>query len=177
MRKNFLGLMAYFVCAFSLPAHAGYFNDGNWLHSQCQEDRVGCHAYVTGVIDGTDAVSPTLYCWPENAKLGQAVDVVKKWLEDNPAIRNMSGSNAVISALKEAFPTKVMWMPPQENADGSWASIPLTVEKSTERGEWVASCGGEYAYGSTDIMKFGLSLPDNYEAGKLWFRELWYGPQ
>lgn len=159
------------------PASAAYFKDGNWLHSNCQRnlgsrESTQCQSYIIGVIDGSDAVNNALYCWPENATVGQARDIVKKWLEENPALRTMPGGDIVVSALKEAFPTKRMWRPPQRDENGRWAVVPLTNEKSTDIGEWVAACNGEYQHGFSEAILFIRGLPENYQASRTWFEEL-----
>lgn len=178
--KSLLAIL--FALMTACPASAGYFKDGNWLHSSCQsalgsQDFARCQSYVIGVIDGSGEVNEALYCWPEAATVGQAVDIVKKWLEENPALRTMTGAAVVVSALKEAFPTKVMWQPPQRDEDGMWAVVPLTPRKSTDQGEWVASCNGEYQYDFEDVLSFTLGLPENYEIGESWRMELVLGPQ
>ena len=164
------------------PASAAYFKDGNWLHSNCQRnlgsrESTQCQSYIIGVIDGSDAVNNALYCWPENATVGQARDIVKKWLEENPALRTMPGGKVVVSALKEAFPTQVMWRPTQKDENGLLAGGPLTPRKSTDEGNWVATCNGEYQYGFGDLFLFTLSLPRNYKSGETWRVELILGPQ
>ena len=159
------------------PAFAGYFKGGNSLHSDCQKDMgdmgfARCQLYIVGVMDGSDAVNKALYCWPKNATVSQAVDIVKKWLEENPALRTMPGGDIVVSALKEAFPTKRMWRPPQRDENGRWAVVPLTNEKSTDIGEWVAACNGEYQHGFSEAILFIRGLPENYQASRTWFEEL-----
>ena len=135
--KKLFVMLAVLVAAS--PTSATHFRDGNWLHNDCQGGRgapglLQCQAYVTGVIDGSSAVNKVLYCWPEEATLGQAVDIVKKWLEENPALRTLTGGDVVVSALKEAFPTTVMWRPQQRDKDGHRAWAPMTSNKSTELG-------------------------------------------
>ena len=164
------------------PVSAGFFKDGNWLHSNCQKETsdVGkslCLSYIVGVIDGSDAVHKSLYCWPERATTGQALDIVKKWLEENPALRTMSGGQIVVSALKEAFPTTVMWQPPLKEENDGWTVLPLTPEKSTDEGKWVATCNGKYQYGFPDVIKFTDYLPANYAVSKGWSLELVFGPE
>ena len=89
----------------------------------------------------------------------------------------MGGGKIVVSALKEAFPTRVMWRPPQKDANGDWAQVPMTLEKSTELGEWVATCDGMYRYDFSEGVSFTMGFPDNYEIGQSWFKELLSGPQ
>lgn len=177
--KKLLVMLAALIFAAPVSAH---FMDGNWVHGICQvgldEQRFAeCPRYISGVMDGGEAVNNKLYCWPEEARLGQAVDIVKKWLEENPALRTMSGGSIVVSALKEAFPTKVMWRPPQRDENGIWALVPLTPGKSSEEGEWVASCNGDYRYDFDDVLPFVLRLPENYKFRQAWFDELLNGPE
>ena len=174
-------LLIFMFAANSASAES-HFMDGNWLHEKCQgvdgsADALSCKRYITGVFDGAAAVNNMFFCWPETATLGQAWDIVKKWLEDNPALRNMGGGKIVLSALKEAFPTKVMWQPQQRQEDGHWIELPVTPEKSTRVGEWVATCKGEYRYSATEGFPFIVGFPDNYEIGRAWYQELLSGPQ
>lgn len=178
-----LKLLVLLLCVAGRPViaapAAAYFWDGNWLHEQCENEAsyASCQRYIIGIMDGSNAVNATLYCWPEKGTIGQAVDIVKKWLDDNPALRAMSGGKVVISSLKEAFPTRLMWQPPQEDEDGNFKRVPLTAGKSTDSGKWVPTCSGEVAYEADDIFWFGLTLPENYEVGKAWLWETFRGPE
>ena len=177
--KKLFVILAALVAASAASANP-YFTDGNRLHTNCQSQTgdvryTACQQYVVGVIDGSFAVNSMFYCWPEAGTVGQAVDIVKKWLEDNPSLRTMEGGNVVVAALKEAFPTKVMWQPPQEDANGDYQEVPLTSEKSTDEGKWVGTCSGEIKYDMDEIFRFALALPENYKVGKAWFWEMLRG--
>ena len=174
-----LKLLVLLLCMTGQPVNADYFFDGNWLQGQCDDEAryPSCNAYIIGAMDGSDAGAATLYCWPEKGTLGQAIDIVKKWLDDNPSLRTMSGGRVVISALKEAFPTRVMWQPSQEDENGDFLEAPLTQGKSTDRGEWVATCSGEVVHNFAEFFWFAVGLPENYELGKTWSLDLLRGPE
>jgi hypothetical protein len=104
--------------------------DGNKLFEGCrQQYRVGLSGYVAGVWDkaGSDAVTATVYlamqdrkksehmdkmlmdgmnaaCLPQGVTNGQMVDVICKFLRDNPAERHKLGSDLTMNALVTAFP-------------------------------------------------------------------------
>jgi hypothetical protein len=99
------------LAAASLPARAG-FVDGNKLHQDCSSMLnvldSSCAAYVSAVADTLEQapVARRRACLPAGAKLSQAVDVVKRWLADNPQLRHLPGPEVVATALERAFPCK-----------------------------------------------------------------------
>jgi Rap1a immunity proteins len=109
LRNAFLAGLA--LAALSAPAGAG-FVDGNKLHQDCTGMLnvldSSCAAYVSAVADmlATGAVGRHRACLPNGAKLGQAVDVVKLWLTENPQSRHLPGPEVVATALERAFPCK-----------------------------------------------------------------------
>lgn len=98
MRKLLIGLVVGAACAGAQAE----FKDGNKMLSQMNGDfgdRMLIMGYVTGVID---ALSSVTICAPANLTAGQSVDMVKMYLENNPAIRHFSGDaiiNKVMSAM------------------------------------------------------------------------------
>lgn len=109
---------------------------GNALYESCtanREDEAAkftyCVGYITGVGDGlifggvtsilrlgledvnaaeaSDIAYQTMgYCAPSAVTAYQTIDVVIKFLADNPAIRHESARGLILAAYREAFPCK-----------------------------------------------------------------------
>ena len=102
MKKLLVVLAAGALCA---GAHAE-FKDGNRVLSQMNGDfgdRMLIMGYVTGVID---ALSGVTICAPANLTAGQSVDMVKMYLEQNPAIRHLAGDAIVNKVMSTMWPCK-----------------------------------------------------------------------
>ena len=99
------------LAALLAPAEAG-FVDGNKLQRDCSGVfnvlDSSCAAYVSAVADvlATAPVARHRACLPNGVTLGQTVDVVKRWLNDNPQLRHLPGPEVVATALEGAFPCK-----------------------------------------------------------------------
>lgn len=96
--KRFLILLT--LCG---SAHAEFL-DGNKLLS----DMKGSHGfqmsalgYVMGVADSIQSVTA---CVPPSVTSGQVLDMVRNYLEANPAIRHFTADVIVTDVLKRAFP-------------------------------------------------------------------------
>ena len=99
MKKAIFGL----AILASVSAHAE-FRTGNKLLAQMN----GTHGeqmlslgYVMGVAD---ALSGVTTCPPETLAAGQASDMVKKYLEDNPSVRHLAGDAIVNRVLSSVWP-------------------------------------------------------------------------
>ena len=86
------------------------FMGGNELFSICSDKNVAslgqCYGYIAGVVDEFEtfrAFRNTKPCLPEGVTGKQFVDVVMKYLTDNPAIRNLSASSNVTVAVSDAW--------------------------------------------------------------------------
>jgi hypothetical protein len=84
-------------------AHAEFL-DGNKLLS----DMKGSHGfqmsalgYVMGVADTLQGVT---VCMPPSVLSGQVLDMVRNYLEANPAVRHFSADMIVSDVLKRTFP-------------------------------------------------------------------------
>ena len=67
--------------------------------------------FYTGYVAGIcDANMRTLFHIPEGATIGQACDVVGKWLDRHPEEWNKPAKQLVVQALKEAFPVHKLTM-------------------------------------------------------------------
>ena len=96
-------LIALLACA---SAHAE-FKDGNYLYSQMQKeyassDWFNALGYVTGVADTLTGIT---VCGPASGvAASQVYDIVKQYLQENPAVRHLSGDRLVGRALERVFP-------------------------------------------------------------------------
>ena len=98
-------LLLLFFCLISTSAVAQLqFNKGNALKEYCQSTNVYemgfCIGYVVGVADN-NAMS---ICMPPGVSQGQIRDIVKKYLNDNPAQLHRDADVLVLNALQQAFP-------------------------------------------------------------------------
>lgn len=96
---------ALILLAFVGSAHAEFW-DGNTLHSRLngtQVERGIALGYVMGVYDSLVNV---IHCSPNNVTAGQAVDMVKNFLEATPGVRHHSADSLVSHVLKTAWPCK-----------------------------------------------------------------------
>ncbi|MEO5493084.1 MAG: Rap1a/Tai family immunity protein [Sphingomonas sp.] len=96
--------------AVMLAAAGPGWETGNSLLSDCQSDNPAkqafCLGYVGAIGDWTQS-DPRLgsrVCLPAGGVRSQMVDVVVKYLKDNPAERAKGASLLVVLALREAFP-------------------------------------------------------------------------
>lgn len=91
------------VLLASTSTHAE-FRSGNKLLSQMngtQSEQMVSLGYVMGVAD---ALHGATTCPPENMTAGQAYDMVKKYLEDNPSVRHLAGDAIVNRVLSSVWP-------------------------------------------------------------------------
>jgi hypothetical protein len=103
--------------SFSAPARAS-FDTGNTLYSACSTERGDtlyyqnnsiCMGYVSGVFDVLtlqDFANRKQACpLVTGMTRTQLVDIVLKYIRDNPGERNLSAAVMVIGGLKDAFPS------------------------------------------------------------------------
>lgn len=93
--------LALVVCAGNTYAE---FKDGNRLLRDLRGDTMDyVHAlgYVTGVYD---ALQHVIHCPPQGVTAGQVGDMVKNFLEENPALRHQSADRHVVAVLRRAWP-------------------------------------------------------------------------
>lgn len=110
MKKFFILL----VCCFITNTQA---QDGNKLLQQCTaalDEKVSdplyagyCFGYIEGVRMAISVYSPKVFCLPSGGITnGQAVRVVKKYLEDHPAKLHLDSFVLTVVSFKEAYPCK-----------------------------------------------------------------------
>ncbi len=91
---------------FSASVKADFYT-GNKLKTLCNSQNYVessvCMGYVNGV---TDSFSGYLICLPPDVTTGQLVDMVKKYMNDNPAKLHEPSTSIVIDAIKKDFPCK-----------------------------------------------------------------------
>jgi len=63
-----------------------------------------CLGYVAGTFDTLDALKMT--CRPNEVTMGQAQDMITKYLRDHPETRHLNASDLVGAFLAETFPCK-----------------------------------------------------------------------
>jgi hypothetical protein len=85
--------------------------DGNRLHQECNlpgGDRVQCQAYIIGVVDTFRYLAVTgatfTFCLPQRFNGFQAVDIVKRYLQNHPEVRHGSAAELIGGSMVEAFP-------------------------------------------------------------------------
>lgn len=94
------------IALLMIPAVAyADFWSGNLLHQRLQSsessDRILALGYIMGISDAYDG---SAHCSGQSVTAGQTRDVVKLYLEQNPAIRDLNASVIVMVALGQAFP-------------------------------------------------------------------------
>ncbi|MCZ6906071.1 MAG: Rap1a/Tai family immunity protein [Deltaproteobacteria bacterium] len=111
-----LGIAMLLLASASAPAQGesepfGYFNGSN-LYSLCSEGsrdfKIGvCTGYVAAIVDllwSKNTIEGLRACLPEALSAGQARDMVKKWIEDRPALGQLKASLVVVKVMAGAFP-------------------------------------------------------------------------
>lgn len=98
MRK--LLLIAVLACT---SAHAE-FRDGNKLLAEMNGtfgDKMLAMGYIAGTVDSLNNIT---ICAPYNLTLGQATDMVRQYLENNPGVRHFSADAIVNRVMSSAWP-------------------------------------------------------------------------
>ena len=96
------------VALLMVPAMAhAEFMTGNQLHSKLNSTDVSERIQALGYIQGVfDAGQHFRHCAPDNIGItaGQIKDIVLKYLNDRPALRNITADLLIIDALKQIWP-------------------------------------------------------------------------
>ena len=91
----------------SVNAQANYFNDGNKLLSDMEENvntsRMYALGYVAGVVDSLNQV---VFCLPSTVTVGQLNDMIRNYLRNTPAERHLPADVIISKAFGVAFPCK-----------------------------------------------------------------------
>ena len=115
MAKMLLLLFGLFAfCGDAIAQESRSYMSGNELFGQFVHAdpmvRRAAMEYVVAVIDskhyleGAGILPAGVICVPMGVTIGQAGDVVKKYLEDHPERRHYAAASTVFAALTIAFP-------------------------------------------------------------------------
>jgi hypothetical protein len=109
LKTTALAVVALFTMACAAQA-----DTGNELKSYCTGrsgfDSGRCHGYISGVVEwqliiaAAQRMAPIKYCLPEGVTYGQIVDIVKKFMADNPDKTHWEASVIIHNAVLNAFP-------------------------------------------------------------------------
>jgi len=95
------------VMSVSVGARAsGVFMDGNDLYGFCASSGSLCGGYIEAIANAYDPINAYTACEPPSMPIGQAVDVVKRYLATHPEQRYKPAWSLVMVALAEAFPCR-----------------------------------------------------------------------
>ena len=113
MRK-LRGAMAVLVAGLLLmpgdKARAEYFETGRDLYKKCRDtgtaSQVFCLGFIIGIADVMEdnPLDGRSACIPREASIQQVADVVIRFLEANPDIREFTGESLAVQALSERYP-------------------------------------------------------------------------
>lgn len=97
-------IIAAALLVISTTASAQFVN-GNRLLSNIDGSSSAETSFAMGYIAGVaDALDDEWFCLPSRINLGQARDIVRRYLVSNPDIRHMHAGALTGLALQEAFP-------------------------------------------------------------------------
>lgn len=117
---KFLFPMVFIAIAQSTFAQEGFI-PGNELHSWCVSksatDEAACATFILGTLEGATIEWGRLnpgardsttgpFCLPKGVVRGQAIDVVKAYLNEQPALRHFPASSLALTSVGRAFPCK-----------------------------------------------------------------------
>ena len=101
--KSIVFLITLFF-SFSTYAQT-QFETGNKLKADCDKsDGSFSASYCFGYIIGAADANASSICTPSRVTKGQVFDIVKKYLNDNPAQLHKDADVLVLNALQQAFP-------------------------------------------------------------------------
>jgi hypothetical protein len=113
--RNLTMLVLVLLGMLAGVANAG-FQTGNDLYAKCKApegslDSVYCVAYIAAVFDSLEAgfvagERGIEVCTPDNIQLGQARDIVARYLTDHPEWRTSPAYYLAADALMRAWPCK-----------------------------------------------------------------------
>ena len=96
-------LLILAACSVALGAHAEFKNGNKLLEDMTSSsmNQMNALGYVTGVADALMGIT---FCMPPNVNAGQVYDMVKLYLENNPANRHNTADRIVNHVLKTVWP-------------------------------------------------------------------------
>jgi hypothetical protein len=91
----------------STNAQANYFNDGNKLLSDMEDNANTSKMYALGYIAGVvDSMNQIVFCLPSTVTVGQLNDMIRNYLRNTPAERHLPADVIIVKAFGVAFPCK-----------------------------------------------------------------------
>lgn len=91
----------------SVNAQANYFNDGNKLLSDMEENVNTSKMYALGYVAGVvDSLNQIVFCLPSTVTVGQLNDMIRNYLRNTPAERHLPADVIISKAFGVAFPCK-----------------------------------------------------------------------
>jgi Rap1a immunity proteins len=105
----------------SCPAESNNFYTAQELQTDCSDHSASsissirtllCLHYIAGFVDGIRAnedpkrSAEKLWCFPKGITLGQARQVIEKYMRDNPQVLHLEAAGVAGLALLTAFPCK-----------------------------------------------------------------------
>ena len=96
-------LLILAACSVALGAQAEFKNGNKLLEDMTSSsmNQMNALGYVTGVADALMGIT---FCMPPNVNAGQVYDMVKMYLENNPANRHNTADRIVNHVLKNVWP-------------------------------------------------------------------------
>ena len=99
-------IAALIISVFSVASYAqGQFESGNKLKKECDAaDSIFSRGYCAGYVIGVADSRAMAICAPSGVTIGQSVSIVRKYLNDNPALLHIDADVLVLNSLQQAFP-------------------------------------------------------------------------
>jgi hypothetical protein len=107
---RFAVLVAVCLAVTSSPLRAEYFETGRDLYQKCRAagtaSQVFCFGFIIGIADVMEdnPLDGRSACIPKDATIQQVTEVVVRFLESNPDIRDFTGESLTVQALSEKYP-------------------------------------------------------------------------
>lgn len=113
--KKYVAILSLIASTVSVPSHA--MLAGNELHEICKSGMdAACDYYIMGSAEGLSLMNliasdvakdvKQTICLPSGVTNRRLIDIVKKYVQDNPKKRNQPASGLVFLALTDIFPCK-----------------------------------------------------------------------
>lgn len=110
-------ILAMVCCMMISPAYA--IITGNELYEWCNSEVgstkvIACLSYVSGVVDSFTVINANYpkspirntICLPSGAEMQQAVEVTRRYLDNNPQDRHKNAAIHVLISVGKAWPCK-----------------------------------------------------------------------
>ena len=92
------------LSVLAASAHAEFY-DGNEILRRMQSSSLVDQAIAVGYVSGvSDTGNNVTHCVPKSVTVGQVHDMVKNYLEANPANRHYTADSLIINLLKSVWP-------------------------------------------------------------------------